>query len=142
MPQALSSRPQPQYWIKFLDPWRQDFYPVLGWGLASVQGAPPLFPTPALDINRFPRKSPRRVRNEPNIGGKKVYTKGVFSSENPSASTGKNEVWCVPKSLSSREKEKEYTYTPKSLQGVCGGPLRAVLVYRFWPAKKDSSRTF
>ena len=30
-------------------------------------------------------------------------------------------------------KKKENTYTPKSLQGVCGGPLRAVLVYRFWP---------
>ena len=30
-------------------------------------------------------------------------------------------------------KKKENTYTPKSLQGVCGGPLRAVLVHRFWP---------
>ena len=29
--------------------------------------------------------------------------------------------------------QKENTYTPKSLQGVCGGPLRTVLVYRFWP---------
>ena len=38
MSQEPSSRPQPQYWIKFLDPWRQDFYPVLGWGLAPVQG--------------------------------------------------------------------------------------------------------
>ena len=66
------------------------------------------------------------------IGGKKFFTKGVFSSENSSASTGKREVWCIPKSLFSREKE-ENTYTPKSLQGVCGGPLRAVLVYRFWP---------
>ena len=31
-----SSRPQPQHWIKFLDPWMQDFYPVLGWGLAPA----------------------------------------------------------------------------------------------------------
>ena len=38
MSQESSSRPQPQYWIKFLDPWRQDFYPVLGWGLAPVWG--------------------------------------------------------------------------------------------------------
>ena len=30
-------------------------------------------------------------------------------------------------------KKKENTYTPKSLQGVCMGPLRTVLVYRFWP---------
>ena len=27
---------QPQYWINFLDPWMQDFYPVLGWGWAPV----------------------------------------------------------------------------------------------------------
>ena len=34
------------------------------------------------------------------------------------------------------KKEGKYIYTPKSLQGVCGGgPLRAVLMYRFWPAK-------
>ena len=26
----LSSRQQPQHWIKYLDPWVQDFYPVLG----------------------------------------------------------------------------------------------------------------
>ena len=30
-------------------------------------------------------------------------------------------------------KQKENTYTPKGLQGVCGGPLRAALVYRFSP---------
>ena len=29
-------------------------------------------------------------------------------------------------------KKKENTYTPKRLQGVCGGPFRGVLVYRFW----------
>ena len=28
--QGPSSRPQPQYWINFLYPWEQDFYPVLG----------------------------------------------------------------------------------------------------------------
>ena len=33
-------------------------------------------------------------------------------------------------------KTKENTYTPKSLQGGCEGPLRAVLVYRFWPPIK------
>ena len=52
---SLSQDPQPQYWIKFLDPWMQDFYPVLGWGLASVEGDPQLFPTPLLDKNRFPK---------------------------------------------------------------------------------------
>ena len=67
------------------------------------------------------------------IGGIKIYTKGVFSSENSSASTGKKEVWCIPKKLVFKGKRKENTYTPKSLQGACGGPLRAVLVYRFWP---------
>ena len=36
-------------------------------------------------------------------------------------------------------KKKENTYTPKSLQGGCWGPLRAVLVYRFWPPKRSVS---
>ena len=31
VPQDPSSTPQPQYWITLLDPWMQDFYPVLGW---------------------------------------------------------------------------------------------------------------
>ena len=35
MPQEPFSRPQPQYWITFLDPWVHNFYPVLGWGLAT-----------------------------------------------------------------------------------------------------------
>ena len=38
-----------------------------------------------------------------------------------------------------REK-KENTYTPKSLQGVCGGPLRAALVYGFWPPKEAKKK--
>ena len=29
------------------------------------------------------------------------------------------------------------TYTPKRLQGVCGGPLCGVLLYRFWPPIKQ-----
>ena len=31
--------------------------------------------------------------------------------------------------------KKESAYTPESLQGVCGRPLRSALVYRFWPPK-------
>ena len=46
-------------------------------------------------------------------------SKGVFSSENSSASTGKKEVWFIPKSSFSRE-EKEKDYIPKSLPAVCG----------------------
>ena len=33
------------------------------------------------------------------LEAKNVYTKGVFSTENASASTGRKEVWCIPKSL-------------------------------------------
>ena len=33
------------------------------------------------------------------VGEAKVYTKGVCSSKKPSASTGQNEVWCIPKLL-------------------------------------------
>ena len=43
---------------------------------------------------------------------------------------GQNEVWCIPKSLFSREKKENNTFTSKSL-GVCGGHLRRVLVDRF-----------
>ena len=70
------------------------------------------------------------------LGGKKK-PKGVFSSENTNASTGKKEVWCIPKSLLSREK-KGKTYTPKSLPGVCGRPLRTALVYKFCPPKCEA----
>ena len=68
------------------------------------------------------------------FGGKKVFTKGVFGSENWSTSTSKKEV-CVCRKACFQGKKKENTYTPKSLQGVCGGPLRAALVYIFWPPK-------
>ena len=45
---------EPQYWIKFLDPWMHDFYPVLGFGPRT--GRTQLFLTPALDKNRFPKE--------------------------------------------------------------------------------------
>ena len=48
---------------------------------------------------------------------REVYTKVVLSSENSGASTGKKEVWCIPKSLFSRERRKN-PYTPKSLPGL------------------------
>ena len=107
--------------------WRPD-----GWW---SEGPPWQSPCPLLRLwSREPSRTPTKLRA---IGGEKVYTKVVFSSENSSSSTGKREVWCIPKSLFSREK-KENTYTPKRLQGVCGGPLRGVLVYRFWPPKIKS----
>ena len=71
---------------------------------------------------------------EINFGGKKVYIKGVFSSENSSASTGKKRFGVYPKACF-QGKKKENTYTPKRLQGVCERTLRAALVYRFWPPK-------
>ena len=57
MPQEPFSRPQPQYWIKFLDPWMQDFYPVLGFRIGRTQ----LFLTPALDKNRCPRQMQEKI---------------------------------------------------------------------------------
>ena len=35
--------------------------------------------------------------------------------------------------------KQQNTHTPKRLQGVCGGPLRAALVHRFWPRKCHNS---
>ena len=54
MPEEPSSRPEPQYWIKFLDPWVHDFYPVLGWGLGILIERAQFFPVPALDKNQSP----------------------------------------------------------------------------------------
>ena len=68
------------------------------------------------------------------FSGPKCPPRKVFSALRTQVpQQAKKEVWCVPKSLFSREKEGKYIYTPKSLPGVCAGPLRAVLVYRFWP---------
>ena len=57
------------------------------------------------------------------IGGKKVYTKGVFSSENSSASTGKREVWCIPKSLFSREKGRKMHIRQSAFKVFVGDPF-------------------
>ena len=51
----------------------------------------------------------------------KVYTKGVFRSENSSAQQAKKGLVYT----------KNLVFKEKSLQGVCWGPLRAVVVYRF-----------
>ena len=41
-------------WIICLDPWVQDFYPVLGWGFGTLTWRAQLLPTPALDKSRSP----------------------------------------------------------------------------------------
>ena len=71
---------------------------------------------------------------------KEKYTTKVFSAPKTQAphSTGKEEArGSIPKACF-QEKKKENTYTPKRLQGICRGPLRAVSVYRFWPPKNPS----
>ena len=67
------------------------------------------------------------------IGGKKVYTKGVFSSENSKCLNRQEKRFGVYQKACFQGKKKENTYTPKSLQGVCGERFRAALVYRFRP---------
>ena len=89
--------------------------------------------------NFGPRLPTPHPKCHPSIRRKEVYTKGVCGSEKSSASTGKNEVWFIPKSLFSRETEGN-AYTPKSLQGVCWGPLHAALVYRFRPPIPGKTR--
>ena len=68
------------------------------------------------------------------IGGKKVYTKGVFSSENSSASTGKKGL-VYTKKLVFKGKTRKIHIHQRAFKVVVGGPLRAALVYRFWPPK-------
>ena len=60
------------------------------------------------------------------FGGKKVYTKAVFSSYNSSASTGKKQVWCKPKTLFSGEKEAKYIYTKEASRCSWGTPSRSI----------------
>ena len=54
MPQEPSSRPQPQYWIKFLNPWDARLLSGVGLGFGTRIGRTQLFLTPALDKNWFP----------------------------------------------------------------------------------------
>ena len=64
-----------------------------------------------------------RVRN---FGGENVYTKGVSSSETSSASTGKEEVWYIPKSLFSGEKKgKKKKHVHQRAFQACVGDLFA-----------------
>ena len=64
------------------------------------------------------------------FGGKK-YTPKVFSALKTQVPQQAIKRFGVYQKASFQGKEK--TYAPKSLPGVCGGPLRTALVYRFWP---------
>ena len=63
----------------------------------------------------------------------KTYTPKVCSALKTQVPQPAKQRFGVYQKACFQGKEKENTCTPKSLQGVCGGPLRAVLVYRFWP---------
>ena len=68
----------------------------------------------------------------------KKYTPKVFSAlKTQLPQQAKKGGLVDTKRLVFKGKKKGNTYTPKSLQGPCGGPLRAALVYRFWPPKTD-----
>ena len=56
------------------------------------------------------------------IGGKKVYTKGVFSSENASASTGQKRGLVYTKKLVFKRKEGKYIYTKEPPSCFSGTP--------------------
>ena len=79
------------------------------------------------------------ARNCNTSEGKKYTPKVLSALKIQVPQQAKKEVWCIPKSLFSWENE-ENTYTPKNLQGGCWGPLRAALVYRFWPPNTDTDR--
>ena len=59
---------------------------------------------------------------------KKVHAKGVFSSEKIQVPQQAKKRFGVYQKACFQGQKKENTYTPKSLQGVCGEPLRAILV--------------
>ena len=70
-------------------------------------------------------------------GEKKEKHEGVLSSVK--CLNGQQRGLVYTKKLVFRGKEGE-TYTPKSLPGVGGGPLRTVLVYSFWPPSGQGVR--
>ena len=66
----------------------------------------------------------------------KKYTPLLFSARKTQVPQQAKKRLGVYQKACFQGKKKENTYTPKRLQGVCGGPLRGALVYRFWPPKK------
>ena len=65
----------------------------------------------------------------------KKYTPKVFSALKTQVPQQAKKRFGVYQKACFQGKKKENTYTPKSLQGGFWGPLRAALVYRFWPPK-------
>ena len=70
------------------------------------------------------------------FGGKKYTPKGFSALKTQAPQQAKKDFGVYQKACFQGKRRKN-AYTPKSLQGVCGGPLRAVLVYRFWPPIND-----
>ena len=60
------------------------------------------------------------------------YTPKVFSALKTQVPQQAKKRFGVYQKACFQGKKKENTYTPKSLQGGCGGPLRAALVYRLF----------
>ena len=54
-----------------------------------------------------------------------------FVSETKCLNRPKKEAWCILKLLVLRGRRAKNIRTPKSLPGICRGPRRTVLVYRF-----------
>ena len=70
------------------------------------------------------------------------YTPKVFSALKTQVSRQAKKRFGVYPKPCSQEKKKENAYTLKSLQGVCGGPLRTVLLYRFLASYNRKSQRF
>ena len=73
-----------------------------------------------------------RLFSQSLVGKNLVYTK-VLSALRTQAPQQAKKRFGVYQKACFQGKRRQNVYTPKSLRGVCEGPLRAVLVYRFWP---------
>ena len=92
------------------------------------------------DVGRFPERAARHPLNphllqphlrQPNL---RKYTQKLFSAlKSQVPQQAKEQVWCIHENLVFRGKRRKRHIRQRGLQGVRGGPLRAVLVYRFWP---------
>ena len=70
------------------------------------------------------------------------YPPKVFSALKTRVPQQAKRVLVYTKKLVFKVKRRKIQKTPKSLLGVCGGPLCAVLVYRFWPPNNGLPNMF
>ena len=106
MPQNEISRPQTQHWIKLLDPWMQDFYPVLGWDLAPAEG------------EQSSSQHPHWIKSVSHLNMPKTSSGGQILGFKMSKSRGREEKLRQKKAERRKKKQLGNMKTPTFLLGL------------------------